>query len=361
MLIQGPNLNREEVSADFKLVMGQHQIDRTVSYKYLGVTIYEKLNWKVHIKELCAQLASGCGVLSKVRHYLDRKSLMLIHHAIFESRLCYAILGWGTASEYDLAKVRVVQNKAVRLITFSSFRSSVSPVYSSLKILPLNEQFFVQKSIFMHSLHYQTLPFALSVYCQIPDHKYSTRYATSLNYVLPRVVTNRGQSSIKFSGPKTWFNVPNDLKEIAFRKPFSKKIKEHILKKIYVNLPKKAQNRKYNELKELFEDNSSDDDEFFGFDENESIDLEILFLNESNDSDTEFFGFKINNSDDLQTVFQSDGESENQDFLGFTSNGKDRNLEILFLNDSEDGDFFRFLKAVFFSLCNLCFYHSGSS
>ena len=47
-------------------------------------------------------------------------------------------------------------------------------------------------------------------------------------------------------------------------------------------------------------------------------------------------------SDDLQTVFQSDGENENQDFLGFPSNGKDRNLEILFLNDSEDGDFLGF-------------------
>ena len=341
MLIQGPHFNKEEVSADFNLIMGQHQIERTVSYKYLGVTIDEKLNWKVHIKELCAKLASVCGVLSKVRHYLDRKSLMLIYHALFESRLCYAILGWGTASEYDLAKVRVLQNKAVRLITFSSFRSSVSPVYSSLKILPFNEQFFIQKSIFMHSLHYQSLPFALSVYCQIPDHKYSTRYATSLNYILPRVVTNRGQSSIKFSGPKTWFNVTKDLKEIAFRKPFSKRMKEHILKKIYVNRPKKAQNRKYNELKELFEDENSDD-EFFGFDENESIVLEILFLNESNDSNTEFFGFKMNMSDDLQTVFQSDGENENQDFLGFPSNGKDRNLEILFLNDSEDGDFLGF-------------------
>ena len=50
------------------------------------------------------------------------------------------------------------------------------------------------------------------------------------NFVLPPVRTLRGQASMKFTGPKTWSKVPVDLKNVAFKKPFSKKMKDFILK-----------------------------------------------------------------------------------------------------------------------------------
>ena len=102
MLIHGPNLNLGDDKLDFSLSMNGHAIERTSSYRYLGITIDDKLNWKEHIQHLCSKLAMVCGVISKIRHYLDRKSLLLIYHALFESRLRYAILGLGTASENDL-------------------------------------------------------------------------------------------------------------------------------------------------------------------------------------------------------------------------------------------------------------------
>ena len=183
----------------------------------------ENLNWNIQIEKLCTKLSSVCGVLSKVRHYLDRTSLLLIYNSLFDSRLRYGILGWGTASNTNLSKLRTLQNKAIRFITFASFRSSVAPLYSNLKILPLNEQLFLQQSIFMHGLHYNSLPYTFGTYCKQPEHRYPTRYATSGNYVLPLSSTNRGQSSIKYTGPKAWAETPKNIKDIAFRKPFSKK------------------------------------------------------------------------------------------------------------------------------------------
>ena len=171
MIVQAPNKkNRATTSSNFKLFMGNHEIERTDNYKYLGILIDDKLSWDLQIDKLCSKLSSVCGVLSKVRHYLDRESLMLIYNSLFDSRLRYGILAWGTSSEQKLSKLRVLQNRAVRFITFSSFRTPAAPLFASLKILPLNEILFHQKSIFMHSLHYNTLPFALKMYCQKPDH-----------------------------------------------------------------------------------------------------------------------------------------------------------------------------------------------
>ena len=248
--------------------MGEHEIERTDNYKYLGILIDDKLNWDIQVKKLCAKLSSVCGVISKVRHYLDREALMLIYNSLFDSRLRYGILAWGTTSEQKISKLRSLQNRVVRFITFSSFRTSVAPLYASLKILPLNEMIFMQKSIFMHSIHYNSLPFALQSYCEQPEHRYSTRYKTSRNYVIPKSITNRGQRSIKYTGPKAWAEVPLLLKDIAFRKPFSKKLKEYILDTIYVDMPPKSTHTSNNIL---------------------DISLSVLFASE--DEEGEFYGF----------------------------------------------------------------------
>ena len=155
---------------------------------------------------------------------------------------------------------------------FSSFRASAAPLYSALKILPLDETLSLSKKVFMHSLHHKSLPFALSMYCEKPEHRYSTRYKTAGNYVLPCPTTNRGQCSIKFTGPKGWAEVPNPLKEIAFRKPFSKKLKEHILATIFEEMPPKKKRTKQ-------------EDEF------EQLNLSTLF--ETDDENEEFFGFVL--------------------------------------------------------------------
>lgn len=64
---------------NFMVEMGGHVIEQTETYKYLGVIIDENLNWEPQIDKMCGKLASVCGVLSKVRHVLDRNSLMMIY------------------------------------------------------------------------------------------------------------------------------------------------------------------------------------------------------------------------------------------------------------------------------------------
>ena len=96
MLIQGPNVKDRRISSNnFKLYMGIHEIEKTDNYTYLGIILDEKLNWKLQINKMCSKLSSVCGVISKVCHYLDRSSLMLIYNSLFDSRLRYGIFGVG--------------------------------------------------------------------------------------------------------------------------------------------------------------------------------------------------------------------------------------------------------------------------
>ena len=325
MLIQGPTTKgRNSKSENFELFMGDHKIEKTTKYKYLGIIVDDNLNWNFQICELCSKLSNVCGVLSKVRHYLDRKSLMLIYNSLFDSRLRYGSLGWGTTSSKNLSKLRVLQNRAVRFITFASFRSSVAPLYSYLKILPLNKLLFLQRAIFMHCLHYKNLPSTFGTYCERPEHRYSTRYVTSNSYVLPQSTTNRSQLSIKYAGPKAWAEVPKQYKDIAFKKPFTKKFKGHILDNIFVELPpkKRASNNKVEELdldlKTLF--STEEEGEFLGFEnfatsENSNYN-ELRALFSTDNIEEEFHGFEA--SADLEQFFLSDKSCDDDEvFIGF--------------------------------------------
>ena len=61
MLVKGQNWERG-TSENFKLYMGENEIERTDNYKYLGVVVDDKFNWKLHINHLCKKNYQVCVV-----------------------------------------------------------------------------------------------------------------------------------------------------------------------------------------------------------------------------------------------------------------------------------------------------------
>ena len=59
-------------------------------------------------------------------------------------------------------------------------------------------------------------------------HNYNTRFVSNLNYFRPRVSTNLGKTSFKFSAPKIWETVPPGLKCLPYHK-FKKEWKSYLL------------------------------------------------------------------------------------------------------------------------------------
>ena len=55
----------------------------------LGPLIDLHLNWSYHTKSLSSKLNRASGMLSKIRHYVDKKSLVNVYYASFSSILSY--------------------------------------------------------------------------------------------------------------------------------------------------------------------------------------------------------------------------------------------------------------------------------
>ena len=58
---------------------------RKKSVKNLDMKIDENLNWKKQISNIAIKLNEADDILSKLRHFMDRRTLKSMYHEIFES------------------------------------------------------------------------------------------------------------------------------------------------------------------------------------------------------------------------------------------------------------------------------------
>ena len=71
-------------------------------------------------------------MLAKARHHLknDLNSLLSLYYSIFSSHMVYGCQVFGQTENKFVKKIQVLQNNALRLITFAdSFRDHVSHTF----------------------------------------------------------------------------------------------------------------------------------------------------------------------------------------------------------------------------------------
>ena len=87
--------SRKLTDVPLKLELNGKRLYPTNSVKYLGININENLTWKQHISDIAIKLNKANGILSKLRHFIDRKTLKSMYHAIFEPHSYYPSFVWA--------------------------------------------------------------------------------------------------------------------------------------------------------------------------------------------------------------------------------------------------------------------------
>jgi len=114
-------------------------LDRTPCTKFLGVYLDEKLKWTQHLNHITAAISRGLGVMGRMRKILPQNVVSMLYFSLIYPYLIYCCIIWGGASATALHKLEVLQNRAVRIITLSPFRSSASPLYKQLLLLKFSD------------------------------------------------------------------------------------------------------------------------------------------------------------------------------------------------------------------------------
>ena len=84
---------QSNLAEDFLVRLGNHQIKREQSVKYLGVIVDKKLNWLSHLKQIETKLAFASSVIYKMRNIIPLNKLKLLWFCIHTFKLLRYSLG----------------------------------------------------------------------------------------------------------------------------------------------------------------------------------------------------------------------------------------------------------------------------
>ena len=207
---------RQSFPTSLNIIMGDTILERVRSIKYLGVIFDENFRWHEHVAYLSKKLSCSTGVLSKLRYYTDIKTLLQVYDSLIGSRLNYGLIVWGAACKTILQPLRVLQNRAIRLISRAPRFRRLDNDYLNLRLLKLDDMYHLSLYKFMHQNYHSKLPSYFSdFFTPRPQPRTMTRSTSSIGLQPICCRKKIMERSIRYVGPKLWQTVSSDNFELS--------------------------------------------------------------------------------------------------------------------------------------------------
>ena len=145
--------------------------------KYLGILLDENLRWSKQLAHVQVKLNRGIGILSKLRHNTILKTSKVVYHSLSASCLQYGAQLWGQANKESQNKIQVIQNLALRKISFKKLQDPTAKLYKDIKLLKFCDIVHLQNCLFMNQIEQNgklAKSFSELKYCGY-NHNYQTR------------------------------------------------------------------------------------------------------------------------------------------------------------------------------------------
>ena len=106
---------KKPINRQLKPKLNGKRFYQTSSVKYHGIKIDKYLNWQDHINNIAIKLNKRNAMLYKVRQFINKRTLISIDHAIYDSHLNYTSIVCAQTN-YSINRVFIIQKKGLRAI-----------------------------------------------------------------------------------------------------------------------------------------------------------------------------------------------------------------------------------------------------
>ena len=158
---------------DIDFTINNKLLEQVPTFKFLGLTIDNQLNWKAHLNKVANKVSKSCGILAKLKRRIPEHVLSTIYNSLILPQLSYALLCWGFS---DLSGLSKLQKKAVRLITNSRYKAHTEPLFKSQNILKIDDMFYRYLLKFVYQFKNNLLPPFFQSFKYTSSHSINTRY-----------------------------------------------------------------------------------------------------------------------------------------------------------------------------------------
>ena len=196
---------------DVNVIMQQNIIERVNSTKFLRLIIDDKLKWHEHIQQVTHKIARSVGILYKIRHYLNKQTLLNMYYTFVFPYLIYGVEMWGSASLNHINPLKKIKKKCVRTITFSEYLAPSEPIFQSLNVLNFEKLVVQRISLLMFKYTHGNVPVSVSQLFRTNNeyHNYNTRNCAHIH--VPVGTTEASYRTFGYRGIYIWNHISQKI------------------------------------------------------------------------------------------------------------------------------------------------------
>ena len=194
-------------------------IERTQSFKYLGVTLNQSMSWADHVDAISTKINQRIGLIRRIRDVLPLQVRVTLYNTLILPLFDYGDVIWGDKNnDTIMSELQILQNKAAKVLLGQPPRSSEE--FRSQ--VPLRKKDF-HRCTAIHKCLIGETDYNFNFIKNQAVHSYNTRRSNDLRLPLPP--TNWGKQTFIYQAAKDWNSLPTDLKKTHFLSIFKSKLK----------------------------------------------------------------------------------------------------------------------------------------
>ena len=188
----------------------------------MGVQLDQNLSFNEHIVKTSSNCMHKLVQINRIKHLLDRKTLMLLINAFVFSKLFYCSTVWSNTCKTNVKKLQLVQNFAARILLGLKKFDHISQGLKSLNWLPVSDRILVNDAIMVYKCLHNLVPEYLAgkLKKRSEVHNRQTRFSNDLN--LPFCSLSTGQCAFAYHGAKLWNSIDSNKKNATCPKTFKR-------------------------------------------------------------------------------------------------------------------------------------------
>ena len=168
--------------------------------------------------------------LYKAKHYLNKRSLLVLDYSLIHTYMNYGNIAWGSTNRTNLKKINSLQKHATRIIHCKDRFAHARELFQESKILNVFRHNILNNLVVMHKIKSQTAPKILQGKFRKPTHKYPTHFSTS-NYSIQPFKLSKSKYRISIRGHTLWKNISTNSEKkqesvTVFKNSIRKKLLE---------------------------------------------------------------------------------------------------------------------------------------
>ena len=213
------NAQKMKSIPDFEVKLNDIPLQQVTSYKYLGVTLDNRLKFDKHVRKTLSSVAGKLKLFRRMRSFLNDKAALLVYKNMLLPIIEYGdILLTGTTSD-NKRKLQTLQNKGLRCALKRDNFSSSEDLHKDAKLLKLKFRREQHLLNFMYdmSLSQKNLKKTKSLGVR-------TRSSSKKLLKIRRPRTEKFKNSLTYRGPKKWNALPEEVQRACSKHLFKAQI-----------------------------------------------------------------------------------------------------------------------------------------